>query len=299
MNESTEKKTQKNKKEFNFALVSDVIKYRPLVTVTDDSQRLRLRSSHLTTTTNENSRRIKWPTDLHSSFGLDINDSIVNQQQQQQQKPIRLGQRFKFPSIDKTAAIIKNPTIHHLDNNTNNFETISNSNINSNQSNIDDNIKIANIVTNVFDIVETGGGYIEPSFQSMTPNITNTTIVNNFTEIVSNHAVPFIYIDDNGIFQIKFNQSVHILPPITRNISSIQFNGNKMTSINDKNKKLTNNNNLDELEQYDIDVRFSSSSDDNVIIEQNSTKNTNENDKNKQFVIIVDEIMKMGIKINN
>lgn len=187
------------------------------------------------------------------------------------------------------------PIIHHFDNNTNNLENISNSNRYNNTAHSNGNdITIANIVTNVFDIVENSGGAMQSS--SMPPTSTPPNINRyNLTEIASNHAVPFIYIDDNGIFQIKFNQSEHILPSINKNCSiksNEQLTGGQMTSINDKNIENNNENNLNDQEQYDLDIRrldrdsVSSPDDENVIIERHSNK-----DESKKIIIIVDEEM--------
>lgn len=220
----------------------------------DESQRPTFRTPE---STDGGARRISWPTDLHS-LGIDATDAV--------QPPPRSGVRIALPSIDAS----RRPA-PHLDNNTNNLETISNSNSSSIQSNGTD-ITIANIVTNVIGIVESDAAALASAGQPS---------ANNDTEIGPNHAVPFIYIDDNGIFQIKFNQSEHISPPIIED-GPVKPAGGGMTSINDRNP---NNNNQDE-QQYDLDIRFGGASDQNAIIDRNSDK---EADEKMAFIIAVDE----------
>lgn len=201
------------------------------------------------------SRHIKWPTSLNSlSF---------DEPGQKATPTERLGKPFGFPTTEfhtKSNSPTQKPMSH-----------INSTIINVNQSN-DSDITIANILTNVIDIVENSNRTLQMNGS------------NNLTNITSGLS-PYLHIDDNGIFQIKYNRSEFIAPSINgvaeipTNISSFgnDRNTNIIEPMSDHNQ--TDNN---QMYDYDFDVRYDKTDG------ENSESTTNKIEIENEFLIIID-----------
>lgn len=216
---------------------------------------------------NELSRRIKWPSDLNS-FGIDSIEAF--------RPASRLAVPFHFPAALESSSIAANQSELSLSqsNIPTNLEpaTIDSTSAaisDKNPNSYDTLNETPNIVSNVIDIIAnttnrsiniTGVTNASPTVPAAAAAGVQQTIPNGFQ--------PEIYIDENGIFQIKYIRRVcdgknngtisietfaaNAISPIANNAS--QQHTNTSSSINTESDETAINSYDDQ--QFELDVRF-------------------------------------------
>lgn len=236
---------------------------------------------------NELSRRIKWPTDLNS-LGIDSNEPF---------EPVRkMSVPFHFPESSSslaaaaaaTAAAVPQSTLSpssHPTDPLHSQQTATSAIGDKNHNPNDTSNEMANIASNVYDIVT--------NTTNIVTHITNIAIATANVPAggatASANAIPVgfvpeIYIDENGIFQIKYVQRAHV-GKNNETVSIEMFATNTISPIaNNSSEQRTNttssiNAEIDEAainsyddQQFELDIRFGGR---NERVENSSRDNMN------------------------